>query len=80
MTLDEAINHCEEVVKDYEKIKCIKAITLEELKYAEEYRQIAEWLKELKQLREQIHCRNKENAKGYAKGGIRNDRDNIKTI
>lgn len=53
MTLEEAINHCEDVVKEYEKIKCIKALTLEERKYAEEYRQIAEWLKELKQLREQ---------------------------
>lgn len=53
MTIDEAINHAEEIVKGYERIKCIKAITLEELKYAEEYRQVAEWLKEFKQLREQ---------------------------
>ena len=53
MILEEVIKHYEEVVKDYEKIKCIKAITLEELKYEAEYRQVAEWLKELKQLREQ---------------------------
>ena len=59
MTLDEAIKHAEEVAEDKErntgwfydkesasyKKKCIKC--------AEEHRQIAEWLKELKQLREQ---------------------------
>ena len=53
MTLDEAIKHAEKVAEDHEKIKCIKAVTLEECKCAEEHRQLAEWLKELKQLREQ---------------------------
>jgi biotin-(acetyl-CoA carboxylase) ligase len=59
MTLDEAIKHSEEVAEEkekqawesqlqeeYEKIKPCK-------KCAEEHRQLAEWLKELKQLREQ---------------------------
>ena len=59
MTLDEAIKHAEEVAEDKErnagyfydkesasyKKKCCKC--------AEEHRQLAEWLKELKQLREQ---------------------------
>lgn len=59
MTLDEAIKYAEEVAEDEErkagyfydkesasyKKKCCK--------YAEEHRQLAEWLKELKQLREQ---------------------------
>ena len=53
MTLDEAIKHAEEVVDGHNRIKQIKAVTLEECKRAEEYRQLAEWLKELKQLREQ---------------------------
>ena len=53
MTLDEAIKHAEEVAEGHEKIKCIKAVTLEECKCANEHRQLAEWLKELKQLREQ---------------------------
>ena len=69
MTIDEAIQHCEEVAKEQDKLckryddasgytrshnedirttdakKCIKC--------AKEHRQLAEWLKELKQLREQ---------------------------
>lgn len=44
MTLDEAIKHAEEVANDMEL--CCKEC-------AEEHRQLAEWLKELKQLREQ---------------------------
>ena len=59
MTIDEAIKHSEEVAEEkeaqaweaqlqeeYKKIKSCK-------KCAEEHRQLAEWLKELKQLREQ---------------------------
>jgi hypothetical protein len=58
MTLDEAIKHAEEVAEDkkaqaweaqlqeeYGKVKSCKEC-------AEEHRQLAEWLKELKQLRE----------------------------
>lgn len=47
MTLDEAIKHCEEVA-DYD---CYGE---KQLKCAEEHRQLAEWLKELKRLREQM--------------------------
>lgn len=54
MTIDEAIRHAEEVAEGYEKIKRIKAVTLEECKCAEEHRQLAEWLKELKMYREMI--------------------------
>ncbi|MBO6298746.1 MAG: DUF551 domain-containing protein [Lachnospiraceae bacterium] len=56
MTLDEAIKHAEKVVEEHEKIKRIKAVTLEECYCAEEHRQLAEWLKELKQLKEQQPC------------------------
>jgi len=46
MTLDEAIKHCEEVADGMtEQGKCTEC--------AAEHRQLAEWLKELKQLREQ---------------------------
>ena len=37
----------------FEKTKRVKAVTLEECKDAEKQRQLAEWLKELRQLREQ---------------------------
>ena len=53
MTLEEAIKHAEEVAEGHEKIKCIKAVTLEECKCAEEHRQLAEWLKDYKRLLEQ---------------------------
>ena len=42
MTLDEAIKHCEDVAED--KAGCCEDCI-------EEHRQLAEWLKELKQLR-----------------------------
>jgi adenine C2-methylase RlmN of 23S rRNA A2503 and tRNA A37 len=47
MTLDEAIKHCEEVTEEYGMIKSCKEC-------AEEHRQLAEWLKELKMYREMI--------------------------
>lgn len=53
MTLDEAIKHCEEVAESHDRIAQIKAVTLEECKCAKEHRQLATWLRELKQLREQ---------------------------
>lgn len=53
MTLDEAITHEEKIADGHDRIKQIKAVTLEECKCAEEHRQLVEWLKELKQLREQ---------------------------
>ena len=56
MTLDEAIKHAEEFAEGHEKIKRIKAVTLEECKSAEEHRQLAEWLKDYKRLLEQESC------------------------
>lgn len=57
MTLDEAITNAEEVmVENLEKTKDRNAsdpIAINCFKCAEEYRQLAEWLKKLKQLREQ---------------------------
>ena len=59
MTLDEAIKHAEEVTNANEKMcKTVHpAMQLYDYaKYAEEHRQLAEWLKELKQLREKEPC------------------------
>lgn len=57
MTLDEAIKHAEEVmIENLEKTKDRNAsdpIAINCFECAEEHRQLAEWLKELKQLREQ---------------------------
>lgn len=57
MTLDEAIKHAEEVmVENLEKTKGRNAsdpIAINCFECAEEHRQLAEWLKELKQLRKQ---------------------------
>lgn len=56
MMLEDAIKHAEEVVEEHEKIKRIKAVTLEECKCAAQYRQLAEWLKELKRYKEYGPC------------------------
>ena len=57
MTLDEAIKHAEEVmIENLEKTKNRNAsdpIAINCFECAEEHQQLAEWLKELKQLREQ---------------------------
>lgn len=57
MTIEEAIKHAEEVmVENLEKTKGRNAsdpIAINCFECAEEHRQLAEWLKELKQLREQ---------------------------
>lgn len=56
MTLDEAIKHAEEVmVENLEKSKCRNAsdpIAIKCGECAEEHRQLAEWLRELKDYRE----------------------------
>lgn len=56
MTLDEAIKHAEEVmVENLEKTKDRNAsdtIAIECFECADEHRQLAEWLKELKRYRE----------------------------
>lgn len=68
MKIEEAIKHAEEVAKEKENIIKETYATFHEdrplfeeeenecKKCAEEHRQLAEWLKELKQLREQKHC------------------------
>lgn len=67
MTIDEAIKRAEKVVEKHEKLantyesfqdygnpkSSITSAHKKCLKCAEDYRQLAEWLKELKQLREQ---------------------------
>lgn len=58
MTLDEAIQHAEEVmVKNLEKTKGRNAsdpIAINCFEYAEEHKKLAKWLKELKQLRDEM--------------------------
>ena len=64
MTLDEAIKHCEEVAEENEKF-CFKKggkggyfnedTDWNNRKCAKEHRQLAAWLRELKQLREQMN-------------------------
>lgn len=72
MTLDEAIKHAEEVAKKQENNaknyprpdKSVKGSGKKYnayLKCAEEHRQLAEWLKELKQLKEQVSNSEKPN-------------------
>ena len=55
MTLDEAIKHCEEIAEEQEKLcKVNDSFNFSQPKWkecAEEHRQLAEWLKELKELK-----------------------------
>ena len=62
MTLEEAIKYEEEFADGHDRLKQIKAVTLEECERAKEHRQIAEWLKDYKRLLEQdtwTLCRDK---------------------
>ena len=55
MTIDEAIQHAEEVAEEHAKYNRYGGFeSCDEC--AKEHRQLAEWLKELKQLREQEPC------------------------
>lgn len=66
ITLDEAIKHCKEVAEELRNVdmgeldalycgdtECIEARKNDCIECANEHKQLAEWLKELKQLREQ---------------------------
>lgn len=55
MTLDEAIKCEEELADGIDRIKQIKAVTLEECRRAKEHRQLAEWLKDYQRLLEEQH-------------------------
>lgn len=62
MTLEEAIKHAEEVAKknehDAEVRTRTESLGTEHcLECAEEHRQLAEWLRELKELRQEHSCR-----------------------
>ena len=50
MTIDEAIKHCEEEAEEQQKMG-ERNYDDDCLEYAKEYRQLAEWLKELKKYR-----------------------------
>lgn len=52
INLDEEIKHCEEIVNDMENREGYAFIAITYAEYASEYRQLAEWLKELNTYRE----------------------------
>lgn len=62
MTLDEAIKHCEEMAEKNEEMCRVKELmglglqNTEMMKCARTHKQLAEWLKELKQFKEQESC------------------------
>lgn len=69
MTLDEAIKHCEEVAEENEKnAKSINNIYKKScLECASEHRQLAEWLRELKEVKTLVRVTEKiwhQNARG----------------
>ena len=85
MTLDEAIKHAEEVAEKFESLheryenmdedRLLFRVEENECKNcANEHRQLAEWLKELKQLRKQEPCEDIEIPNGATNG------DMIKTM
>ena len=57
LDLESAIKHCEEIAKEQERLcRCNDDYNFSQPKWrkcAEEHRQLASWLKELKQLREE---------------------------
>ena len=92
MTLDEAIKHAEEVAEEKEQDRDVRKIHLDNrnnhnnivhyrkaCKCAEEHRQLAEWLKELKQLRKQEKTGHwiGHSDEGYVVNVLREDKDLI---
>lgn len=58
MTLDEAIRHCEEVAERYDRVEDSHAddgLKQECIQCAADHRQLAEWLTELKHLKEEVN-------------------------
>ena len=53
MTLDEAIIYEDEILKGFEKAEKVVAVTQGEYEFIACHRQLAEWLRELKQYKEQ---------------------------
>ena len=56
MTLSEAIEHCKEVVKQYESKKALTVVTLEDCQCAVDHYQLAEWLKLLQRILDSGDC------------------------
>ncbi len=56
MTIDEAIKHCEEIAESYERMEDSHDEKLKEecLQCAADHRQLAEWLKDYKELKNSI--------------------------
>ena len=80
MTLDEAIKHTEEVAEKNERLcKAIPEHSANAFHCAEEHRQLAEWLKELKQTRQAIEDIKAEIRKKHLSIIENNDFDNGRT-
>lgn len=66
MTLEEAIKHCEEKVKELREQPLKEKMNIEDIavceECAEEHEQLAEWLKELKQYRKWLESFNSDSA------------------
>ena len=92
MTLEEAIKHAEEVAEEKEHDRDVRKIHLDNrnshnnivhyqkaCKCAEEHRQLAEWLKELKQLKKQTKTGHwiDHSHEGYVVNVLREDKDLI---
>ena len=54
MTLEEAIKDFEQEIGEFEGFKKINAVTYEDYEHIEKTRQLAEWLKELKAVHDEI--------------------------
>ena len=77
MTIDEAIQHCKEVAEEkrYEYQECLAVHDMENAmecgKCGEEHEQLAEWLKELKSLKEKDEAKAvRYEGDGYADGSM----------
>ena len=85
MTLDEAIQHCKDVVtENMGKLMCFQSYEVFEAmqcrKCAEEHAQLAEWLEELKELREKAEKYKDGFASGYKEGYRNGVRDSIRPV
>lgn len=60
MTLEEVIKKFEQEIGEFEEFKKIHTVTHEDYAYIEKKRQLAEWLKELKAVHDEIDDANDE--------------------
>ena len=76
MTLEEAIKNFEQEIGEFEGLKKIRAVTHEDYAHIEKTRQLAEWLKELKAVHDEIDDADDEDEIfiGFLRKKMRGDR------